>query len=122
MASEHFATVMVEAFIAAVEEGLDLVPVVSDSTSTAKIAPFMQRFPERVINVGIAEQSLVGVAAGLALGGKIAATCNARAVPDFPCQRTGQGRCLLQPGQRQNVRSQFRHQLWAAGQHPSLSG
>ncbi|ROL70152.1 transketolase [Pseudomonas chlororaphis] len=77
MANEHLASVMVEAFIAAVEEGLDLVPVVSDSTSTAKIGPFMQRFPERLINVGIAEQSLVGVAAGLALGGKIAATCNA---------------------------------------------
>lgn len=77
MSSEHFASVMVDAFIAAVDEGLDLVPVVSDSTSTAKISPFMQRFPERVINVGIAEQSLVSVAAGLALGGKIAVTCNA---------------------------------------------
>lgn len=77
MASEHLASVMVEAFIAAVEAGLDVVPVVSDSTSTAKIGPFAQRFPERLINVGIAEQSLVSVAAGLALGGKIAATCNA---------------------------------------------
>lgn len=77
MASEHLASVMVEAFIAAVDAGLDVVPVVSDSTSTAKIGPFAQRFPERLINVGIAEQSLVSVAAGLALGGKIAATCNA---------------------------------------------
>ena len=77
MASEHLASVMVEAFIAAVDAGLDVVPVVSDSTSTAKIGPFVQRFPERLINVGIAEQSLVSVAAGLALGGKIAATCNA---------------------------------------------
>lgn len=77
MASEHLASVMVEAFIAAVDSGLDVVPVVSDSTSTAKIGPFAQRFPERLINVGIAEQSLVSVAAGLALGGKIAATCNA---------------------------------------------
>lgn len=77
MASEHLASVMVDAFIAAVDAGLDVVPVVSDSTSTAKIGPFAQRFPERLINVGIAEQSLVSVAAGLALGGKIAATCNA---------------------------------------------
>ena len=45
MASEHLASVMVEAFIAAVEEGLDLVPVVSDSTSTAKIGPFSSVFP-----------------------------------------------------------------------------
>ncbi|MBS7846455.1 transketolase family protein [Pseudomonas fluorescens] len=77
MASEHLASVMVQAFIDAVDAGLDVVPVVSDSTSTAKIGPFSQRFPERLINVGIAEQSLVSVAAGLALGGKIAATCNA---------------------------------------------
>jgi transketolase len=29
------------------------------------------------VNVGIAEQSMVGTAAGLALGGKVAVTCNA---------------------------------------------
>lgn len=75
--SEHLATVMVNALIDAVERGVDVVPVVADSTSTAKIAPFMQKFPGRLVNVGIAEQTLVGAAAGLALGGKIAVTCNA---------------------------------------------
>ncbi|APG17111.1 transketolase [Kosakonia radicincitans] len=75
--SEHLATVMVNAFIDAVDNGMDLVPVVADSTSTAKISPFIQKFPGRVVNVGIAEQTLVGAAAGLALGGKIAVTCNA---------------------------------------------
>ncbi len=75
--AEHLATVMVEAFIDAVDRGIDLVPVVADSTSTAKIAPFIKRFPDRLVNVGIAEQSLVGMAAGLALGGKVAVTCNA---------------------------------------------
>jgi transketolase len=74
---KHLATVMVEAFIDAVNAGIDLVPVVADSTSTAKISPFIQAFPDRLVNVGIAEQSLVGTAAGLALGGKVAATCNA---------------------------------------------
>ncbi|QDD90437.1 transketolase family protein [Pseudomonas oryzihabitans] len=73
----HLASVMVEAFIAAVDAGVDLVPVVSDSTSTAKIGPFVKRFPERLVNVGIAEQTLVGVAAGLGLAGKVAVTCNA---------------------------------------------
>ncbi len=57
----HLASVMVEAFINAVDNGVDLIPVVSDSTSTAKIGPFMKRFPDRLVNVGIAEQTLVGV-------------------------------------------------------------
>lgn len=75
--AEHLATVMVDTFIEAVDQGIDLVPVVADSTSTAKIKPFMEKFPGRLINVGIAEQALVGTAAGLALGGKVAVTCNA---------------------------------------------
>ena len=75
--SEHLATVMVNAFIDAVERGVDLVPVVADSTSTAKISPFVKKFPGRLVNVGIAEQTLVGAAAGLAIGGKVAVTCNA---------------------------------------------
>lgn len=75
--SEHLANVMVQCFIRAVEEGLDLLPVVADSTSTSKIKPFVERFPDRIVNVGIAEQVMVGTAAGLALGGKIACTCNA---------------------------------------------
>lgn len=75
--AEHLANVMVQAFIDAVERGVDLVPVVADSTSTAKIAPFIKQFPGRLVNVGIAEQSMVGTAAGLALGGKVAVTCNA---------------------------------------------
>ncbi|PJC87194.1 transketolase [Vibrio sp. HA2012] len=75
--AEHFANIMVERFISAVNRGIDLVPVVADSTSTAKIAPFVKEFPDRLINVGIAEQTLIGAAAGLALGGKVAVTCNA---------------------------------------------
>lgn len=74
---EHLASVMVERLIAAVDQGIDVVPVVADSTSTAKIAPFIKKFPDRLINVGIAEQAMVGTAAGLALGGKVAVTCNA---------------------------------------------
>lgn len=77
MNHEHLTNVMVACFIDAVAAGIDLVPVVADSTSTAKIKAFMERYPGRLVNVGIAEQSMVGTAAGLALGGKVAATCNA---------------------------------------------
>ena len=69
--------VMVQSFIDAVESGMNVAVVVSDSTSTAKIAPFIERFPDRLINVGIAEQNLVSVAVGLSLGGYVAVTANA---------------------------------------------
>lgn len=69
--------VMVQTFIDAVEKNTNLAVVVSDSTSTSKIQPFQERFPERLVNVGIAEQNLVGIAAGLSLGGFVAVTANA---------------------------------------------
>ncbi|BEP13969.1 transketolase family protein [Acidothermaceae bacterium B102] len=53
-------------------EGDDrIVAVVNDSVGSSKLGPFQQRFPERLINVGIAEQDMVGVGAGLANGGKV---------------------------------------------------
>jgi len=48
-----------------------IVAVVNDSVGSSKLGPFQQRFPERLVNVGIAEQDMVGVGAGLANGGKI---------------------------------------------------
>lgn len=69
--------VMVQSFIRAVEDNINLVVLVSDSTSTSKIAPFKEKYPERLINVGIAEQNMIGVAVGLSLGGYVAVTANA---------------------------------------------
>jgi transketolase len=46
--------------------------VVNDSIGSRKLDAFKKAFPERLINVGIAEQDMVGVAAGLANGGRIA--------------------------------------------------
>lgn len=48
----------------------DIVVVTSDSRGSGKLTPFGQTFPERHVEVGIAEQNLVGVAAGLASAGK----------------------------------------------------
>lgn len=47
-----------------------LLVVTSDSRGSGKLSSFAARLPERVIEVGIAEQNLVGVAAGLSAGGR----------------------------------------------------
>lgn len=56
-----------------------IVTVVSDSVGSSKLVNFRKRWPERMINVGIAEQTVVAVGAGLANGGKVpfvsAASC-----------------------------------------------
>jgi len=49
-----------------------IVAVVNDSIGSSRLAGFRDRFPERLVNVGIAEQNMVGVGAGLANGGKVA--------------------------------------------------
>jgi transketolase len=48
----------------------DIIAVTSDSRGSGKLVPFGMKFPEQHIEVGIAEQNLVGVAAGLASCGK----------------------------------------------------
>jgi transketolase len=49
-----------------------VVVVGADTTGSLKSGVFATKFPSRFFNVGIAEQNLIGVAAGLALAGKIA--------------------------------------------------
>lgn len=47
-----------------------LLVVTSDSRGSAKLSAFASRMPNRIVEVGIAEQNLVGVAAGLVAGGR----------------------------------------------------
>src|ERR1019366_71757 len=54
-----------------------IVAVVNDAVGSTKLGRFAARFPKRFINVGIAEQNMVGMAAGLANGGKIPFVCGA---------------------------------------------
>jgi transketolase len=48
-----------------------IVAVVNDSVGSSKLTQFGKEFPNRLVNVGIAEQNMVGVGAGLANGGLI---------------------------------------------------
>jgi transketolase len=48
-----------------------IVAVCNDSVGSSNLVAFREEFPDRLINVGIAEQDLVGVGAGLANGGLI---------------------------------------------------
>ena len=48
-----------------------IVTVVNDSVGSSKLGAFKKRWPDRTVNVGIAEQNMVGVGAGLANGGLV---------------------------------------------------
>ena len=63
-----------ETLVELVQEGMDVVAVDADlsgSTTTKKLGA---AYPERLINVGIAEQNMIDVAAGLSLTGQVAFT------------------------------------------------
>jgi len=51
--------------------------VVNDSVSSTKLKNFQAQFRERFVNVGIAEQNMIGVGAGLANGGMLPYVCGA---------------------------------------------
>ncbi|MCX4835536.1 transketolase family protein [Streptomyces sp. NBC_01016] len=48
-----------------------IVAVCNDSVGSSNLMAFREEFPDRLVNVGIAEQDMVGVAAGLANAGFI---------------------------------------------------
>ena len=52
------------------EKNNNIMVVTSDSRGSAKLTRFGERFPEQLVEIGIAEQNLVGVSAGLAMSGK----------------------------------------------------
>jgi transketolase len=61
-----------EALEALAAQNPSVVAVTNDAKSSSKLTAFAERYPDRFINVGIAEQNLMGVGSGLANGGKIA--------------------------------------------------
>jgi transketolase len=53
------------------KENRDVLAVTSDSRGSGKLGPFGAALPNQIVELGIAEQNLVGIAAGLASAGKI---------------------------------------------------
>lgn len=51
-------------------EDSDILAVTGDSRGSGKLGPFGKALPEQIVEVGIAEQNLVGISAGLAAAGK----------------------------------------------------
>ncbi len=52
----------------------EVVALCADLTSSVKMDDFAKEFPKRTIQCGIAEADMIGIAAGLALSGKVAFT------------------------------------------------
>jgi transketolase len=59
------------------QENPKIVVVCNDSIGSSNLTEFRDLFPERLIDVGIAEQNMVGIAAGLANSGLIPFVCAA---------------------------------------------
>lgn len=53
------------------EEKKDMVVLGADTIGSSRAKFFADKFPERFIQVGVAEQNLIGIAAGLAYQGKV---------------------------------------------------
>jgi len=54
----------------------NVVVLTADLTDSTKANFFKQKFPQRFIECGVAEQNMIGIAAGLALSGKIPFACS----------------------------------------------
>lgn len=62
--------VFAETLLTLAQENKNVLAVTSDSRGSGKLMPYAAAVPDQLIEVGIAEQNLVGVAAGLASAGK----------------------------------------------------
>jgi transketolase len=60
-----------DGIVAAARKNPNIVALTADLAGSLKLNQFMKDFPERFIQCGIAEANMIGVAAGLTIGGKI---------------------------------------------------
>ncbi|MBI4948240.1 transketolase family protein [Candidatus Berkelbacteria bacterium] len=60
-----------ETLVELAKDNQDIVALSADLTESTRVEDFAKKFPERFIEVGVAEQNMAGIAAGLAISGKI---------------------------------------------------
>jgi transketolase len=77
-----------DAILAIGETNPNLVVLDADLSKSTMTQPFVKKFPARHVEVGIAEQNMVGIAAGLALSGKIPV------LTSFACFLVGRGETI----------------------------
>lgn len=76
--------VFVEALLQLAERDPKLIVLTAD-LGYAMFEPFVERFPRQYLNVGVAEQNMMGVAAGLALDGRTVFTYSIANFPTLRC-------------------------------------
>jgi transketolase len=64
-----------EGIVAAARQDERIVALTADLAGSLKLNAFIKEFPQRFFQCGIAEANMIGVAAGLTIGGKIPYTC-----------------------------------------------
>lgn len=60
-----------DGIVEAARKNANVVALTADLAGSLKLNQFMKEFPERFFQVGIAEANMMGIAAGLTIGGKI---------------------------------------------------
>ncbi len=60
-----------DGIVEAARKNPNIVALTADLAGSLKLNQFMKEFPERFIQCGIAEANMIGIAAGLTIGGKI---------------------------------------------------
>ena len=60
-----------DGIVAAARKNPNVVALTADLAGSLKLNQFMKEFPERFFQVGIAEANMMGIAAGMTIGGKI---------------------------------------------------
>src|SRR3982751_319205 len=60
-----------DGIVEAARKNSEIVALTADLAGSLKLQQFMKEFPERFVQCGIAEANMIGIAAGLTIGGKI---------------------------------------------------